>query len=511
MSTPLLQENTERPVFAGRWGVVDAGALFVLLLVLYALIGRGTFFTSDEGGIYNTTLALVRNGNLALGGPYENAHVGRNGQYYACREILPSLAVFPFYAAGAITDAYLRPGPSPVAPTEGQFIIYRHPVYNWNWPIFVTVTLLGPILVAGTLLLVHAFALGEGASRCDALWLTLAAGWATPLAFYAKTIFPQVFESALLMLAFVYARHWRQSGTPVFGFRLGVANGLGLMTRAAYAPVTCWFLGYLLLAGPATRRQRGWAVMLFLIPLLMGAAATGSVNWLRWESPFDFGYRHSYETFSTLPLTGLYGLLFSPGKGLFVYAPILVLPIVLAPALWRRGYPEVLLALAITFTYLAVYCRWYDWFGGLAWGPRFLVPLIGPWMALFGRALSGPRSREARTLLLALFPVGFAIQWLGIAVWPHWLNIRHTDPFSLTYSHLAQTWHVFFERGPDDLWLWSKPASALPAFPIILGAAAGLVILATAILWARATSAVERRTFEAVGLLASFLVLRGIV
>jgi hypothetical protein len=505
-SSPERKEATS-PSRTG-WTTADTVALFALLAVSYALVGRGTFYTSDEGGIFNTAHALLSQGNLALPGPYENAHPGRDGRYYACREILPTLAVLPCYVGGAVTDAAARPGPSPVAPQDGQWLVYQRDAFNSNWPIFLTVTLLGPLLAAAALVFLHRFARIEGASRSDALWLTLAAGWATPLAFYAKTIFPQVFEAALLMLAFVYARQWRQSGAAMDGFRLGLANGLGLMTRAAFAPVTLWFLGFLLLAGPASRGQRCRAVVLYLLPLALGAAGTGYVNWLRWGAPLDFGYHHPYETFSTPLLQGLYGLLLSPGKGLLVYAPVLLVPLVFGRTLWRRGPAEVVLVLGITATYLVTYSRWYDWFGGLAWGPRFLVPLIAPWMALLGRALSGSRAGEARALLLALIPVGLAVQWVGVSVWPHWLNIRYTDAFSPTYSHLAQTLHVLAERGPDDLWLWSKQAATLPAFPILVGGLVVVLLLAAVTLWRRAASPIERRTVQAVSVLASLLIVR---
>jgi hypothetical protein len=89
--------------------------LFVFLAASFALIGRGTFFTSDEGGIFNTKLALVQRRTLAIG-PGENVHRGADGRSYACREILPTLVAVPTAIAGMVLDAAVSSRPPPTAP-----------------------------------------------------------------------------------------------------------------------------------------------------------------------------------------------------------------------------------------------------------------------------------------------------------------------------------------------------------------------------------------------------------
>jgi hypothetical protein len=470
------------PTPAWRW--LDGAALFTLLVALFALLGRGTFFTSDEGGIFNTALSLIRHRSLAVA-PGENIHRGKDGSFYASREILPTLLCLPPCAAGLVLDYLVRPDQPPVAPFGGQ-------LNGTNWPVFVTVTLLGPMAVAATLLLLRRFVLADGGSRGEALWLTVAAGGATPFVVYAKTIFPQVFEAACLMLAFGSALRWRQAGAPGTGLVLGVACGLGLMCRAAFAPLCGWFLGSLLLAGPATRPARVRAVLLFLVPVALGAAVTGWVNWLRWGSPLDFGYHHAYETFDTPAWVGLYGLLASPGKGLLVYAPSLLVPLLFARTLWQRGRAEVVLALGLTATYLAVYCRWYDWQGGLAWGPRFLLPLIPPWLALTSRALAGPGAAPARGLLLGTGLVGAVVQLPGLLLHPQWMNVYKPDAFSLTESHVVELAGVLLEFGADDLWLWSPAGAGSGCFWTVLLSATSLGLGATLVLCLRATAWKER-------------------
>jgi hypothetical protein len=447
--------------------------LFVLLVAGYALIGRGTFFTSDEGGIFNTTLALIQRRTLAIG-PGENVHPGADGRYYASREILPTLLAVPTAVAGMAVNLALQGRAPPVAPRVKK-------TDEANWPIFVTITLLGPAAVALTLLLLRRFVLDDTGSGGDALWLMMTAACATPLAVYAKTIFPQVFESAWLMLGFWCALRWRQTGELRHAFGIGTALGLGLMTRAAFLPLVVPFVAYLTLVRTCDLRRRLASLLLLGLPVVAGGAAAALVNWLRWGSPTDFGYHSDTETFSTPALEGLYGLLASPGKGLFVYAPVLLLPLAYLRPLWRRGRAEVLLLLAVTGLYLAVYCRWYDWPGGLAWGPRFLVPLIAPWVAVLGRALSGSPGPWPRRLLAVTLLAGALVQVPGVVLHPKWMFSVGGDAFSFRDPFLVGLARHLLREGPDDLWEFGGGATASTLFWVLVGLSAATA----ALLWRR--------------------------
>ena len=86
----------------------------------------------------------------------------------------------------------------------------------------------------------------------------------------------------------------------------------------------------------------------------------------------------------------------------------------------------MLLLAAVTGTYPILYGCWYDWSGCLALGPRFLVPLVPPWLALAGRALRPP-GQLPRGLLFGLSSLGVAVQVVGVALHPQWMNYRQSD------------------------------------------------------------------------------------
>lgn len=97
-------------------------------------------------------------------------------------------------------------------------------------------------------------------------------------------------------------------------------------------------------------------------------------NAARFGSPTSSGYK--VQPFSHPFLSGLYGLALSPGRGVFVYVPLILVGIASVPS--ARGRTRVFGLLAVTL--LAVrrifYARWWSWYGGDSWGPRFMIPAM---------------------------------------------------------------------------------------------------------------------------------------
>src|SRR5262249_27362286 len=70
------------------------------------------------------------------------------------------------------------------------------------------------------------------------------------------------------------------------------------------------------------------------------------------------------------------GLLMSPSRGLFIFTPAALLAV---PGLidWRRHRaPWSAFLAAGVFGYLALYTCFWGWWGGLTYGPRFLIDVL---------------------------------------------------------------------------------------------------------------------------------------
>ncbi len=114
------------------------------------------------------------------------------------------------------------------------------------------------------------------------------------------------------------------------------------------------------------------------VPLVILAAAAGLVplllyNALAFGDAFEQGY--GTKPFDLPIATGLYGLLASPSRGLFIYEPYLVLAFAGLVLAWRRDgqVARRLRGLGLVWiASLALYASYAEWWGGRVFGPRFL-------------------------------------------------------------------------------------------------------------------------------------------
>jgi hypothetical protein len=76
---------------------------------------------------------------------------------------------------------------------------------------------------------------------------------------------------------------------------------------------------------------------------------------------------------------GVMSILFSFGKGLLFFIPGLILlfhPVILEKL--RLGKKESVIIVAFCISLILVYSKWWSWYGGSFWGPRFFLILIFP-------------------------------------------------------------------------------------------------------------------------------------
>lgn len=173
------------------------------------------------------------------------------------------------------------------------------------------------------------------------------------------------------------------------------AAGAAAVLAVINAPATAPAVGAALLA--ALRRRR---------VLVAGAAvaAAGALvlceNWIRRGSPLASGYEGNagYRTFMpysgrpgfSYPLVlGAASLAFSFGKGVLLFAPGLWLWL---RREWRRPDPPLLgrlvgAWLVAGLVLLLTYSKWWAWYGGWTWGPRFLLFASLPASLLLAHAL----------------------------------------------------------------------------------------------------------------------------
>lgn len=430
-------------VIAHQKHAAPVWSVFAAFACLCALtLGRG-FYSSDGEVMFQTTAALVERGTLALspdpGLPQIVA--GRDGRFYSKYDPgLPLLAV-PFYLAGDRLAAVNHAHRTTVAA--------------------LAVSLLPALSAAITLTLLLALA-SRLASPGDnrPLLLTLAAGMGTPLWWYGRTLFPEALLAAALTAAVTLTVC--VADRPARLILAGMALGIGMLTRAALAIYALPLAVLALHSGPHPARRLLW-LGLGIAPFAAGILLH---NALRFGDPLSTGY--AGEGFNTPPWRGIAGLLVSPGKGVWLYAP----PLLLSVALWprfRRSQPALAAFLALAWGIaLLFYGSWWAWDGGWAWGPRLLVPLL-PLSCLPLLAL--PLRRNWLRAAVLTTGLGALVNLAGVLTNPveHYARLaaRFPDPsaqaaFSVTDAPIVGALRLLADGQSEPLALFHLGATGLP-------------------------------------------------
>ena len=408
---------TTHPVaqYIGKRDRALAFGVGFFLFAVYLLSYRGGFHSVDEVSMFAVAENLVKFGQLntdqiawtqwTTSQREAQGFFGIDGHVYSKKGPFMSLAIAPLYWLGLVTP--------------GLGMLQAASLLN-----AITTAVTGGLLF----LLIRRLGFGERI----ALAVAILFGLATIAWVYAKYLFSEPLASLLLLTTAYLLVAFRQKGGNWRPALAGLLNGLAVATRANNLFLIPIFVAYLLAISwkrppqnstPSARDTSlpaAYSLLptaYFLIGLILPALLLLGYNWVRAGNPFQTGY--DLTIFSPNLLLGLYKVLFSPLRGLFVYSPLLILGVVGLIWLWRRHAAETALSvgvIGITFLIFSL-CTSGE---GLSWGSRFLVPVV-PFLCLglapiLERAWAG--SKILIGLLLGLGLLSFAIQLLGVAINP---------------------------------------------------------------------------------------------
>jgi hypothetical protein len=158
-----------------------------------------------------------------------------------------------------------------------------------------------------------------------------------------------------------------------------------------------------------TRPRSALRLGLFALPpmagLLLYYARSGLADEGVWNTTTPM-----WAFFAQVPLVhGLAGLLLSPGRGLFVYSPVLLFSV--AGLLWvaLRG-PALLKATAVGVVLnVLVVSKWFVWWGGHSFGPRLLAdtaPILCFFLYPVTKFLDRHRIMKGVFVLFAVLSIG---------------------------------------------------------------------------------------------------------
>jgi hypothetical protein len=294
------------------------------------------------------------------------------------------------------------------------------------------------LLTAGAIALVFA-ALARRTDRRTAALVALGLGFGTNLWPLASRSLWQLetvsFGLALALHAWLRAPDETKARHVWIG-AAGVA--LAGSARLETAPAIA-----VLLAGLVVRLgiRRAWAALALVATsggVLMAAQWTwfGSVLGAKMILQSSGMAAHGVTgTLSAQPWYGAIGLLLSPSRGLIIFSPIVLIPLVALPIVWRqRSDAGVRWWTAAALVQCVCYAFYSMWWGGHTYGPRYLMDAIVPLAPAAAAGIAWVTAQRWRRIVAAVaLAWSIAVAATGAFCYPN--DRWNTDPADVDRNH----------------------------------------------------------------------------
>jgi hypothetical protein len=395
----------------------SALSLFLFFTSFYYLTNAGDSKIGDEIFMIQVARKIVEQGQIGfheekiISVAYweDFAAKGPDGHYYLKWGLGQSLVEVPFLLLHRSVWKILGPEDSPGDKT---------PLFLSE---FVFLILCPSMISALGCVIFFWFGLRVGYSNRVAVFLTLLYGLGTMVWPYSKSFMSEATLNVAILGCAYGATEYTRGHRAIWLVISGTCIGFALITKLTSLVVLPVILSYVLVS--VNWRKSVPALLVWLLPpfvVFLGVQALH--NLIRYGKVWEMGYDAGWGVlgFCTPLLVGLWGLLASPGKSFFLYAPITLLGVVYLMPFIRKRKKEAFLVIGISMLFLLLHARWCLWAGDWAWGPRFLLVLtpylVLPCGVVFERW--SQLTRVKRFIVSALLILSVGIQFLGVSVHP---------------------------------------------------------------------------------------------
>jgi hypothetical protein len=348
------------------------------VFLLFMLLAQAQVTVVDGSSMLAVAQSVVHDGSLSV--PQDLGVEGADGQYYSKYGLLlPLLSIVPVALV------------QPIGLVTGRLDKLEAAAASSLMPVFTG------LLVAALFLLARRLGAPRAAAACVAL--------GTVVGTYVLPYGRDFFSEPLVALGLVVMAERALAGREL---QAGAALAFAICARPQSAVFAPLLFGFLLWRGAGIG-----GVLRTLPPIAVAAVVTVAYNLARFDDPLEFGYERPADPGFTTPFfEGAGGLLFSPEKSVFLFAPVVVLLPFAAGVLWKRNREVAALLIAAFAASFALAATWHSWMGGWSWGPRLILPgfvllsvALAPWV--------GSNMKRLR-LSAALFAAGFVISFAAV-------------------------------------------------------------------------------------------------
>ena len=367
-------------------------ALFLFFFSVYVLTGQGSIQSADGKIMFLLTQAMVENHSVSFSEIVSLSDTP--GPQYSKYGLGMSVLAIPFYLFGKLLSFLL----GIEASLATQF----------------TVSMINAMLTALSCLMVFRIATErfEFTLRIG-LFLALGFGLST-IAWYYSEDFMSEPATTFFLLSAVYWVTGKDRATRDLLWA-GTFLALAVSCRLAALVVIPGFIFYQWMVwAESEEKDIKQLVMDLLRPAIPVVAVLMLImiyNYLRFGGPLETGY----EKISGRFLLGFFGILFSPGKSLFLFNPLTLFGCLACMLFLREQRKTALLFGWLVVSHLVLFSFWHSWQGGMSWGPRLMLVVL-PYLILpIGFLLREHKQAVKIPVLLALV-AGILIQLPSVTV-----------------------------------------------------------------------------------------------
>jgi hypothetical protein len=398
-----------------------AAAVFLGALFFFCLTSSGHIQTIDVDQSVSVSQQIVARKDVAVTGympiPGGGVVQGHDGRLYAAHDIGMAVVFIPI---SAMLRWHL------IGPGAGRLLY----------------ALVDPVFGAATILLFFLWQTRLVKDRLVAVMSAALLGLTTIVWPYAHVAFDALPTAFFILTAVYFLHRSTQRSTWSDALWAGCAGAAAMLLRIdsiiVIALASVWLL--------AACRSNRWEARLrmgaaWLSPLILAALITAWYDTVRFGGWLNGGHAHDPQTAAGTPVwRGLAGQLLSPGKGLFFFAPPVVLAVVGWWILLRRERALSLFTGITVLTYLGFHARLVNWSGAEAWGPRFIVPIFPLMMLSVGVVLARWKHQGllGRSAIVLVCAAGLSVQVIGVATEDVAVDRLHGATLQETAWHSSQ-------------------------------------------------------------------------
>ncbi|MDD5544575.1 MAG: hypothetical protein PHX83_15520 [Acidobacteriia bacterium] len=446
-AAPVVSADMNLP---SKGGTRRFGWLFLGICLVYFLTLTDTRFyrIGDGQMMFDTAVSLREFGELGI------ARFEKSDPYNAMRK--------EYYSRYGLGTSVVEAVTLVIAPVVEK--MFGEGRSNILFPLMnLLITALAALGVAGCVQ-----EMGAGFRTCALAMIGFAL--CTPAWPYTSLDFSEPLQSLCVVgaLWFVLRGTRGQSGNTRWLTFAGLALGYAVFTKAVLICLIPGYTLYVWLRMQGRIQGRVRALSGYFISLGVCAFVMMALNWYRFGSLVRVGYETGTFEFSTPLLTGLYGQLLSPTKGLIFYAPLTILLPWALWKMWPSHWRELILFAAVIIPYAVLNAKWWSWEGGASWGPRLIVPII-PFLVILIAAV-WEESRWGTGLFFLCSSAGLVVNLLAVMLYfLVYLNLIFLNPIFFALDVEGRPKHEYIERDGQKLFRPDIASNYVPALSPLRG------------------------------------------